>query len=132
MCKPTCRHNGGHLGRAGGTSHVVGAVSPPGGVHQRSGSRMHRRTRIIAQSSFALLFAVLFILSGCGSSSSGGTANKNPVIATQLPLVGTDAGVGLPPQYGVDLPVSQASPPNGYKPNLKHYNYAGANGPDTR
>jgi len=61
---------------------------------------MHRRTRIIAQSSFALLFAVLFILSGCGSSSSGGSANKNLIIATELPVVGTDAGVGLPTQYG--------------------------------
>src|SRR5260221_12812535 len=98
MSKPTCRHNGGHRTWAGGTSHVVGAVSPPGGVHQRSGSRMHRRTRIIAQSSFALLFAVLFILSGCGSSSSGGSANKKLVIATQLPLAATAAGVGPPTQ----------------------------------
>src|SRR5258706_13858219 len=115
MCKPTCRHNGGHLGRAGGTSHVGGAVSPPGGSHQRSESRMHRKTRIIAQSSFALLFAALFILSGCGSSSSGGSANKKLIIATKLPLVGTDAGGGLPPQNGGDLPLSQASLPNAYQ-----------------
>jgi branched-chain amino acid transport system substrate-binding protein len=92
---------------------------------------MHRKTRIIAQSSFALLFAALFILSGCGSSSSGGSANKNLIIATELPVVGTDAGVGLPTQYGVDLAVSQASLPNGYKLTVKHDNYAGANGPDT-
>src|SRR5258708_14961048 len=131
MCKPTCQHNGGRCSWAGGTSRVVGAVSPPVAVHQRSESRMHRRTRIIAQSSFALLFAVLFILSGCGSSSSGGSANKNLVIATELPVVGTDAGVGLPTQYGVDLAVSQASLPNGYKLTVKHDNYAGANGPDT-
>src|SRR5258708_3245375 len=98
MCKPTCQHNGGHCSWAGGTSHVVGAVSPPSGVHQRSESRMHRKTRIIAQSSFALLFAALFILSGCGSSSSGGSANKNPVIPTEPPLAGPHAGVGPPPQ----------------------------------
>src|SRR5258705_13911301 len=108
MCKPTCRHNGRHRSWAGGTSHVVGAVSPPGGVHQRSESRMHRKTRIIAQSSFALLFAALFILSGCGSSSSGGSANKNLILPPELPLARAHAGGGPPPQDRVDHPRGRA------------------------
>src|SRR5258708_28374960 len=102
MCKPTCQHNGGHCSWAGGTSHVVGAVSPPSGVHQRSESRMHRKTRIIAQSSFALLFAALFILSGCGSSSSGGSADKKFVPSNQLPRPGAPPLVGPPPHNPVE------------------------------
>jgi len=54
------------------------------------------------------------------------------VIATELPVVGTDASVGLPTQYGVDLAVSQnANLGGGWTLSVQHENYAGANGPDT-
>src|SRR5262245_36103533 len=54
------------------------------------------------------------------------------VIATELPVVGTDASVGLPTQYGVDLAVSQNKDlGGGYTLSVQNENYAGANGPDT-
>jgi branched-chain amino acid transport system substrate-binding protein len=60
------------------------------------------------------------------------SAGKNLVIATELPVVGTDASVGLPTQYGTDLAVSQnADLGGGYTLTVQHENYAGANGPDT-
>lgn len=68
-------------------------------------------------------------LAACGAG--GSSANKNLVIATLLPVSGTDAAVGEPTQYGVDLAVSQASLGNGYTLKVSHFNYEGANGPDT-
>jgi branched-chain amino acid transport system substrate-binding protein len=54
------------------------------------------------------------------------------VIATELPVVGTDASVGLPTQYGADLAVSQNKDlGGGYTLSVQNENYAGANGPDT-
>jgi branched-chain amino acid transport system substrate-binding protein len=72
------------------------------------------------------------------ASALGPQANKAPsaggalVIATELPVVGTDASVGLPTQYGVDLAVSQNKDlGGGYTLSVQNENYAGANGPDT-
>ncbi len=69
------------------------------------------------------------MLAACGSG--GSSANKALKLATLLPVSGTDAGVGQPTQYGVDLAVSQASLPNGYTLSVLHENYEGSAGPDT-
>lgn len=92
---------------------------------------MHGKLRITLKASIGLLSVLVLALAGCGSTGGGGTANKDLIIATELPVVGTDATIGLPTQYGVDLAVSQANLPNGYKLTVKHDNYAGASGPDT-
>ena len=72
---------------------------------------MHRKTRIIAQSSFALLFAVLFILSGCGATSSGSSVRGNTTIkiCSELPVSGGDASAGKPAENGVKLALKQAN-----------------------
>ncbi len=69
-------------------------------------------------------------LAACGSSSSGSTGGTI-FLATDLPVSGTDAGVGLPTQYGADLAVSQNSDlGHGYKLSIVHKNDEGTNGPD--
>lgn len=68
-------------------------------------------------------------LAACGTTTA--SVNKNLVIATLLPVSGTDAAVGQPTQYGVDLAVSQASLPDGYTLTTQHFNYEGTSGPDS-
>ena len=86
--------------------------------------------RAAVRVSLVAVFAAGLSLAACGPSSSGG--NKNLEIGTLLPVSGTDAGVGLPTQYGVDLAVSQnADLGNGYTLSVTHQNYEGSNGPDT-
>jgi branched-chain amino acid transport system substrate-binding protein len=72
----------------------------------------------------------MLTLSACGTNSSGG-GNKNISIATLFAVSGTDAAAQLPAEYGVDLAVSQAHLPNGYKLSVVHENYEGASGVDT-
>jgi|SRR5579871_2269159 branched-chain amino acid transport system substrate-binding protein len=93
---------------------------------------MRRIVRAFAKGSLvpiAATFALVLTLAACGSGGSSG--NKNIQLGTLLPVSGTDASVGLPTQYGVDLAVSQAKLPNGYKLTVDHQNYEGASGPDT-
>lgn len=76
---------------------------------------------------FFILSLSLAACGGTGGSSTGGTI----VIATDLPVSGTDAAVGLPAQYGVDLAVSQNSDlGHGYTLKVTHKNDEGASGAD--
>jgi len=79
------------------------------------------------------------ILAGCGSSSTGGNGGtasglcKDIKIGTELPVSGTDAAVGLPTQYGVDLAVALNKNSIGGGCNLAdvvHKNDEGTSGPD--
>ena len=86
--------------------------------------------RAVTRASFAAVIVAGLSLTACGTG--GSSANKNIVLGTLLPVSGTDAGVGLPTQYGVDLAVSQnADLGNGYKLTVEHKNYEGSAGPDT-
>jgi branched-chain amino acid transport system substrate-binding protein len=79
----------------------------------------HNRLRQFLSFSTICMVAVLSIgLSACGGSSGG----KDLVLATELPVSGTDAGNGLPTQHGVELAVSQANLPNGYKLTFRAMN----------
>src|SRR5215472_5190520 len=78
----------------------------------------------------AAAVAIMLTLSACGTSSGSG-GNKNISIATLFAVSGTDAAAQLPAEYGVDLAVSQAHLPNGYKLSVVHENYEGASGVDT-
>jgi hypothetical protein len=75
----------------------------------------HNRMRqILSFSSICLLAALSLGLSACGGSSASG--NKNLILASDLPVSGTDAGDGQPTANGVELAVTQnATLPNGYK-----------------
>jgi branched-chain amino acid transport system substrate-binding protein len=79
----------------------------------------------------AAAVAIMVTLSACGSSSTGGGGNKNISIATLFAVSGTDAAAQVPAQFGVDLAVSQAHLPGGYKLSVVHENYEGASGVDT-
>ena len=67
--------------------------------------------RAAVRVSLVAVFAAGLSLAACGPGSSSG--NKNLVIGTLLPVSGTDAGVGLPTQYGVDLAVSRGGQSGG-------------------
>ncbi len=68
-------------------------------------------------------------LAACGSS--GGSTSKALKLGTELPVSGTDAAVGLPTQYGVDLAVQQNKDlGNGYTLDVSHKNDVGTSGPD--
>ena len=69
-------------------------------------------------------------LAACGANG-GGSGNKALKIATDLPVSGTDAAVGLPTQYGADLAVQQNKDlGNGYTLDIVHKNDEGTSGPD--
>ena len=69
-------------------------------------------------------------LAACGTSG-GGSVNKALKIGTELPVSGTDAAVGLPTQYGVDLAVQQNKDLcSGYTLSVVHKNDVGTSGPD--
>lgn len=68
-------------------------------------------------------------LVACGTN--GGSGGKEIKIATDLPVSGTDAAVGLPTQYGVDLAVQQNKDlGSGYTLSVVHKNDEGTSGPD--
>lgn len=68
-------------------------------------------------------------LVACGAN--GGSGGKEIKIATDLPVSGTDAAVGLPTQYGADLAVQQNKDlGNGYTLSIVHKNDEGTSGPD--
>ena len=68
-------------------------------------------------------------LAACGAN--GGSSGKALKLGTELPVSGTDAAVGLPTQYGVDLAVQQnKNLGNGYTLDVVHKNDVGASGPD--
>jgi branched-chain amino acid transport system substrate-binding protein len=81
----------------------------------------------------ALAFVVAVSLASCGTSSGGGSVNKNLVIATLFATSSTDAASQLPAQYAAQLAVQQASLPDGYKLTVQTENYesAAGSGPDT-
>ncbi|MGE5335617.1 MAG: branched-chain amino acid ABC transporter substrate-binding protein [Nitrososphaerota archaeon] len=69
-------------------------------------------------------------LAACGANG-GGSGGKEIKIATDLPVSGTDAAVGLPTQYGADLAVQQNKDlGNGYTLSIIHKNDEGTSGPD--
>lgn len=87
----------------------------------------------VAKGSFLAVSLLSLGLAGCGSSSTstGGTDIKAITIFTDLPVSGTDAGEGLPTQYGVDLAVDQNKTlDKGYTLTVVHNNDEGATGPD--
>jgi branched-chain amino acid transport system substrate-binding protein len=95
---------------------------------------MPRVLKPLAKGSLVPIAALVMVLTlaACGSSSTGGSGgNKNISIATLFAVSGTDAAAQLPAQYGVDLAVSQANLPGGYKLSVVHTNYEGASGVDT-
>lgn len=91
--------------------------------------RQHGPLSAITKGSIAALFVLSLSLSACGSS--GGSSGGVIKIATDLPVSGTDASVGLPTQYGVDLAVSQnQNLGNGYTLQITHMNDEGTSGAD--
>lgn len=72
----------------------------------------------------------MLTLASCGTNS-GSSSGKTINIATLFAVSGTDGADQLPAQYGVDLAVSQAHLPGGYKLGVVHTNYEGAAGVDT-
>lgn len=94
---------------------------------------MPRVLKPLAKGSLVPIAALVMVLTlaACGSSSTGASGNKNISISTLFAVSGTDAADQLPAQYGVDLAVSQANLPNGYKLSVVHENYEGAGGVDT-
>ncbi len=72
--------------------------------------------RGFAQFSVAAIAVMAISLAACGgSTNSGSSGPKNLIIASELPVTGTDAGDGVPTQNGVQLAVSQnANLGNGY------------------
>jgi branched-chain amino acid transport system substrate-binding protein len=91
--------------------------------------RQERLVGAITRGSVAALFVLSLSLAACGGggSSTGGVIK----IATDLPVSGTDASVGLPTQYGADLAVSQNSDlGGGYTLQIVHKNDEGTTGAD--
>lgn len=82
----------------------------------------------ITKGSIAALFVASLSLAACGGgSTTGGTI----YLATELPVSGGDAAVGLPTQYGFDLAVSQnTNLGGGYTLKSLHYNDEGTSGAD--
>jgi branched-chain amino acid transport system substrate-binding protein len=103
----------------GGASSSAGCATP-------NGSASLPRSQAVASSP-------LLAASALGpQAKTAPSAGRELVIATELPVVGTDASVGLPTQYGADLAVSQNKDlGGGYTLSVQNENYAGANGPDT-
>ncbi|MBA3825932.1 MAG: branched-chain amino acid ABC transporter substrate-binding protein [Ktedonobacterales bacterium] len=64
-----------------------------------------RFTRMATQGAGVALVATTLALAACGSSGAGGS--KTIGIGSDLPISGTDAGVGLPTQLGVKLAADQ-------------------------
>jgi branched-chain amino acid transport system substrate-binding protein len=92
--------------------------------------RQHGPLSAITKGSVAALFVLSLSLAACGGtggSSTGGVIK----IATDLPVSGTDASVGLPTQYGVDLAVDQNKDlGSGYTLQVVHKNDEGTTGAD--
>jgi branched-chain amino acid transport system substrate-binding protein len=96
-------------------------------------SKWYRTSAIVVGAALGLS-----ILAGCGTSGNGNTGGqasglcKNIKIGTELPVSGTDAAVGLPTQYGVDLAVSQNKDLGGgcSLADPAHKNDVGTSGPD--
>ncbi|HEU0028491.1 MAG TPA: branched-chain amino acid ABC transporter substrate-binding protein [Ktedonobacterales bacterium] len=91
--------------------------------------RLQRPLSAITKGSVAAMFVLSLSLAACGGtgSSSGGVIK----IATDLPVSGTDASVGLPTQYGADLAISQNQDlGGGYTLQVVHKNDEGTTGAD--
>lgn len=85
--------------------------------------------RTLARGAFVVLAMTSLGLAACGVQSGGG--NKTITIATDLPVSGTDAGVGLPTQNGAQLAVDQNKDlGNGYTLKFKPMNDEGTSGAD--
>jgi branched-chain amino acid transport system substrate-binding protein len=92
--------------------------------------RLQRPLSAITKGSVAAMFVLSLSLAACGGS--GGSASGGVIkIATDLPVSGTDASVGLPTQYGADLAISQNQDlGNGYTLQVVHKNDEGTTGAD--
>jgi branched-chain amino acid transport system substrate-binding protein len=92
--------------------------------------RHERLLSAATRGSVAAFFILSLSLAACGGgggAASGGTIT----IASDLPVSGTDAAVGLPTQYGVELAVSQnTNLGNGYTLKFAPKNDEGASGAD--
>ncbi len=89
-----------------------------------------RFSRVISTAAMTAVIVGSLLLAACGTSTNAATDIKNIVIATDLPVSGTDAGVALPTEHGADLAISQASLPKGYTVSVLNENDEGATGPD--
>jgi branched-chain amino acid transport system substrate-binding protein len=86
--------------------------------------------RIMTRGVFVATALLSLGLAACGTSG-GSSGNKALKLGTELPVSGTDAGVGLPTQYGVDLAVQQNKDlGSGYTLDVVHKNDVGTSGPD--
>lgn len=91
--------------------------------------RHQRLLSAVTRGSMAAFFVLSLSLAACGSSGSG--SGGTIIIATDLPVSGTDAAQGLPTQYGVDLAVSQNKDlGGGYTLQVTNKNDEGASGAD--
>lgn len=88
--------------------------------------------RILAKGSIAIMTVATLALAACGSSSNSGPAvNKALILATDLPVSGTDASIAKPTEQGVNLAVSQNSDlGNGYTLTVLNKNDEGTSGAD--
>ncbi|HEX6541659.1 MAG TPA: branched-chain amino acid ABC transporter substrate-binding protein [Ktedonobacterales bacterium] len=86
--------------------------------------------KILARGAFVVVALSSLGLAACGTGG-GGSGGKALKLGTELPVSGTDAGVGLPTQYGVDLAVQQNKDlGSGYTLSVTHKNDVGTSGPD--
>ena len=93
--------------------------------------RHERLLGAVTKGSVAAFFILSLSLAACGGSGGGSATGGTIYIASDLPVSGTDAAVGLPTQYGVELAVSQnTNLGNGYTLKFTAKNDEGASGAD--
>jgi branched-chain amino acid transport system substrate-binding protein len=86
--------------------------------------------KVLTRGLFVAVALTSLGLAACGANG-GGSGNKALKIATDLPVSGTDAAVGLPTQNGATLAVQQNKDlGNGYTLSIVNKNDEGTSGPD--
>jgi branched-chain amino acid transport system substrate-binding protein len=86
--------------------------------------------KVLTRGLFVAVALTSLGLAACGAPGGGG-GNKALKIATDLPVSGTDAAVGLPTQYGAALAVQQNKDlGSGYTLSIVNMNDEGTSGPD--
>ena len=87
--------------------------------------------KVLTRGLFVAVALTSLGLAACGPNGGGGSGGKALKIATDLPVSGTDAAVGLPTQYGAALAVQQNKDlGSGYTLDIKNMNDEGTSGPD--
>ena len=93
--------------------------------------RHERLLSAATRGSVAAFFILSLSLAACGGPGGGGASGGTITIVSDLPVSGTDAAVGLPTQYGVELAVSQNTDlGHGYTLKFTAKNDEGASGAD--